>query len=267
MPTTLFDATLALARILTTVAEGVATGGSVTEMIDKLRDEPDEHYTGGTLWQKAGNNIGVSAKVLEFHNETGTITVATQSGANAATDTYAVASADYPRDLLIQAINIALEKIGDLPKVDITVLTVADQIDYDLPTGVRNIKRVRVGRSETTPYDYQLHRNYREQNGKIKFDINHIPIYAGCPIELTYKADHAVLVADTDEITEGIPVELVKWEAAVRHAIPWRLQRVGRDNPAVVDKLLLAQAELRIVTADRNIQADMMPSDPHLAPW
>ena len=87
--TTLFDATLALAKILTTVPEGTATGGGTTTLVDSSRTEPVDHFNDGTIWFKSGNNIGLSTKVTDYAAN-GTFTHATL-GANVATDTYAAA--------------------------------------------------------------------------------------------------------------------------------------------------------------------------------
>jgi len=91
--TTLFDATLALAKILTTVPEGTATGGGTTTLVDSSRTEPVDHFNDGTIWFKSGNNIGLSTKVTDYAAN-GTFTHATLGA-----DVAAIIAAHNPRDV------------------------------------------------------------------------------------------------------------------------------------------------------------------------
>ena len=74
---TLADATRALAEKVQYAAEGTATGGSATTLIDTARIEPDDQFTNGTIWLLSGNNIGKSAIISGWVLSTHTFTFAT----------------------------------------------------------------------------------------------------------------------------------------------------------------------------------------------
>jgi hypothetical protein len=122
MAKTLFDLTLELARILGTVREGVATGGSTTTIVDTVaRTEDDDAFNGGTAWityDAGGAGAAPQGEyqiVSDFTASSDTITTAAFSAAIASGDRYAVAGLRYPLDLLIQKIN---ESFGVIEKTD-----------------------------------------------------------------------------------------------------------------------------------------------------
>lgn len=234
MTYTVFTAALELSKLLNDTQEGTATGGSTTTLLDTSRTEPDDHFNGGTIWFISGNNANKSAVITDWAIGTGTFTFATQTGACAASNLYACASKDYPRWLLYQSINKALQSIGDILDRDTSLVTVEDQSDYTLPSGVYNVKRVEIALDSDAPYRWQIQRNWREIEGKIVFDPGHEPLADDYTIRLTYMAPHSAIDDDTDTISDYIHKELLVWAAAL-HAYEWRMGRVERDEPWVKD--------------------------------
>jgi len=82
--TTLASATLELARLVTDVITGVATGGSGTTLLDTARTEVDDYLTNGTIWFLSGNNAGKSALISDWDLATKTFTFVTPGAACAA---------------------------------------------------------------------------------------------------------------------------------------------------------------------------------------
>jgi len=123
MSSTLFQATLDLARIVGNVVEGMATAGSDTTLIDTnfqysidhTSAPIDDYYNYGTIWILTCNNADKTAIITDWVQSTETFTFSAPgafSAACAAGDLYAVADKTYPRWQLRQCVNKALMSIG-----------------------------------------------------------------------------------------------------------------------------------------------------------
>jgi len=263
--TTLYDATLELAKIITDVIEGTATGGSGTTLVDTGRLEPDEHFNSGVIWFRSGNNEDKSAKISDYDLTTHTFTFVTPGAACAADDLYSVATADYPRYVLMQMINTALADLGDLEAYDVSLVTVSGQESYDLPSGVRNILGVEVATSTTTPYNYKPHFNWREIDGDLFLDDGQEFYTDDYIIRLRYTAAHAALTTDAGEINAAVPIGLLKWAAAV-HAIEWRMKKARADAPQLGADLAIAREKLALAKHDHPMERQNR-RDPHYSNW
>lgn len=260
--TTLAEATLELARKLCTVIEGVATGGSTTTLIDTTRAEPDTYFTGGVIWFKSGNNAGKSAAVSSYSSTTDTFTFATQTGACASGNLYAASTWEYPRWLLISAINSALKTITLPQQQDISTVVVGEQEEYTLPTGVQNVDRVEILASSTDPYSGTPHYNWEEIDGTLVFDEGLAPL-SGDLIRLTYSPAHTEISSDTSEISSYIHIDYLTWEAAV-YALRWRMSRTKADDPGVLQQLNEAIARAMQAASLYHVGKGR---DPHIARW
>jgi hypothetical protein len=240
--TTLFDATLALAKVLGFVRTGTTTSaGSTTTLKDTARAEPSDYWNDGTAWLSSGADSGRSGQVLDFITASiATITFSPViSTAIASAVTYSLMTNDYPRDILIDSVNKALSGIP-IPAENTALTTVADQGDYTLPAGVYNIKRVFVADSLSAPLEYKEWFNFYEiPGGTLRFDD--APAPSGYTSRLMYVAAPTEITADTATVSSLIPVERLKWEAAV-HATMWKYQNVKGDDPIIGAQLAYAQA-------------------------
>jgi hypothetical protein len=247
--TTLFDVTLAIAKNIDEVYEGAATAvGTSTTLIDTDNPQAEDYYNEGTIWFKSGNLADYSARITDYDeaNKKYTFEEVLALKSTAQDDKYAVLNAIVPRRILIQAVNVALEEMGEVGNVDESLTTVTNQVEYSLPTGVRNIKKVRVATATSEPYGWDKSYQWDEYDDKLVFDENNIPGSDGYIIQLFYNAPHAALDSDGDTINGRIPVVWLRWEAAV-HAFKI-MYGDSPSNPVVVDKLSLAlkqQAEMR----------------------
>ncbi|MDI6696837.1 MAG: hypothetical protein QME21_17450 [Anaerolineales bacterium] len=252
--TTLFTATLELAKVLGYVLSSVATadGGNGLNLIDSARVvEAEGFWNGGTLWITSGDQAGNSRKVRNFYQYIGLFTWLEPLAGQVVTGTsYSVISADWPKEMLIQFINQALQDMGDVPAID-TSLTTANTARYALPSGVYNIKRVEIAENVSSAYPYIRWLNWREIDGYLEFDLQSPE--PGRTIRLTYEAKHATVSSDASIISDYVDLRLLVWSAAV-HAWRWRLQRVGGDKPIFLQMMseaiqnrdrLLANPEMR----------------------
>lgn len=240
--TTLQSATLDLAKKLTDVVESVATGGTTTTLVDSgliyLRQFlNDDHYKGGTIWFRSGNNDGYSAVVKSYDATTvpGTITfdAITGGGACAADDDYSLCSGVYPRDVLRNAINIALRRMPIKALEDTSLTTVGDQRAYTVPTGKEDIISVEIATTQSAPYDYVDWYDWDVINGELVFGDGAIPGDSGFTIRLTYLNVVSAISDETDSIDGLYHPEWLAWEAAIE-ASQWRIGLTdGKDAHAV----------------------------------
>jgi hypothetical protein len=239
MAKTLFDLTLELARILGTVREGVATGGSTTTIVDTVaRTEDDDAFNGGTAWityDAGGAGAAPQGEyqiVSDFTASSDTITTAAFSAAIASGDRYAVAGLRYPLDLLIQKIN---ESFGVIEKTDTsTVVFAAEQTEYSLPTDVLELKQVFIA-AETDDsndnrwqpiYDWYTQKSATGTADKIIFAHQYA---TDTDVKIVYTTYHSVLRVATDKLDDSIHWKRILYNAAVA-AVLWRQMKVGQSD-------------------------------------
>jgi hypothetical protein len=251
MSITLFDLTYKLARLLGTVSEGVATGGSTTTIADTVeRTEDNDYWIGGTAWilyDAAGAGAapqGEYSYISDFATTGGIITLrSTLTAAVAASDRYAVASPRYPLQILTQKIN---ESFGVMIKTDITSLTtVSGQTEYSLPTDLLELRQVYIARDTNTVdhrweriYDWDVEKTAVSTADKL---ILMREFTAGYLIKLVYTTYQATLRFATDVLDEWIHEDYVLYNAAVG-CLLWRKAKVGDSDLSVNDLLNYYQA-------------------------
>ena len=257
---TLFSATLDLAKILGSVMESMTTAaGSATTVIDTAmprNSPPNDAYKFGTIWILSGTAIGKTGIVTGWATATGggTFTVTTLGDAPGTPVRYAFLDRDYPRDVLRQAVNTALQTIGRVLDVytNATFVTVANQEDYTLPTDVYNVRQVELATSASAPYYYQKHYHWSEIDGVIRFKSGYAPTHAGDLIRLTYAIQPDELDDDATEISDYIHPDLLKWTAAV-NALMWKQPAMGEQVAHITQKLQMATQMERIMATRHRI--------------
>jgi hypothetical protein len=261
------DALLALAKLVENVHESAATGGNTTTLVDNTLSFGAGYFTNGILWVISGNNVGRYAKITGWDNTTKTFTFAAMPLTMVAGDLYAAAPGDYPFTVLVQSINKALVSLGDLLKVNTTLVGVSDQQDYTLPAGVRQIVRVETSQEAAAPFDWGDHRNYREvYDGTtyvLRFDDGHL-LEGGDKIRIWYRDAHPILDSYDDLINGYVHIERLAWEAAT-HALRWRLTQLSGDDPFLNGMMNEALAKARTMAQLHPLP--MMERAPRLAGW
>lgn len=226
-------------------------------VVDTSMVEPNDWFNGGTIWMTSGDNDGKSRVISDWNSTTYTFTFPTMTLTCDAGDTYAAADNLYSREAMLQAINEALQELGPFLATDATLTTTANTESYDLPAGVRDVLRVEIATSTTSPYQYYTHRWWREYNDDLYLDQNYLPI-ASRKIRVWYAAAHAEVSADTDTISNDIHPDLLRWTAAV-HALHNRLGYTQGSEPQFEKLLVYAQTQataMRMRHQIRSMQKD-----------
>ena len=249
MTLTLHDLTYQVAREVTTVREGTATGGSTTTIVDTARGEPNDFWNGGTAWiLYDGGGLGVAPEgefsiISDFAQSAGgTVTTSTLTAAVASGDRYALTSKRFPLDVLTQCVNRALYDMGKVPTTDITTIDSAtNQTEYDLPIAANlDLRQVFI---EAVTDDDDDHRWQKQYNWYVQrtaigtADLLVLPYQwpSSRDIKIVYVAPHAELYAYSDKLSESIPPERVVYKAAF-HALKWYSTR-NPNNKAAMDDM------------------------------
>jgi hypothetical protein len=221
-----------IAETLGIVRHGIATGGTLNTLVDSQLDLNTDEFNGGTIWITYGNNLGFYDPITDTSGSTITFTN-TLVAAIVEGDEYAVANHDFSMNTLLNAINNAVtSKV--INKMDESLVVDADVYEYNLPSGVKRLRRVEVARNEEAPYDWQGHYHWVEENGVLRF-VEDAPgeTLDGYKMRIWYVDYHAPITA-TNELSDQLNLEWVKWMAVLN---AWRtyIQRSRRDNPIAVE--------------------------------
>lgn len=252
--TTLFDATMAVARKLGVLRLGTATGGSATTTIDTARIEVDDEFNGGTIWLYETDDTlspqGKWAIISDFVNSTGVITHDTMTDSVEAGDRYGISTARFPLDIIKTAINDEIIKYK-APRYDATSLdVVSGQSEYTLPTGITKSNLLNV--YEETVDDADNHRwvplTFHVQPAAsgtahtLVIDSRRVSV--GNDFLLEYMSWCLPLDDATDIIDESIPLPRITVHAAAQ-AVLIVMQTYSSGNELDMDlwKSLTKQAE------------------------
>jgi hypothetical protein len=247
----LFDVILHTARALEALHEGVATGGSVSTLVDSGLTSfgwQDDDLNNGTVLlirdASSGGGDEQSRLVSDFTASSGTITVGTNfSIAPAAGDNYGVATKRYPRAIMVGKINETLQELGDIENT--TDVTSTGALEYALNQNTYGrIIRIRAGNTGDDPQGWYPVPAYQHAEGKLLFKTAIPDDYT---IRVHYVGPHGALWADSDTLNVDINPDWLGIAAALKCA-RWRLQQEGGDErvmTALINDLLMREAGQR----------------------
>jgi hypothetical protein len=257
--TKLFDILLQTARALEALQEGVASAasGGATTLVDSqlvVRGfTDDDFFNGGTLlYQSATEANRASRLVTDYAGTTGLITLGTALAETPALGArYGVLTRRYPREMLSAKVNEVLVELGDVPQVDISLITASNQWEYDLTAAARrDLRQVWLARKLAVPYDWEPQLRVRPSTsasaGTAVIIFPEQP-RVGYRIKLVYAARPAAVALDTDLVSDYVSVDVLGLAAAEKLA-RWRLEGPGadeRDLTALLNNLTLRLAQAR----------------------
>lgn len=244
--TTLLKAMLETARLMGTVREGTATGGSTTTLIDTLLDEPGDYFSKGTVWILSGANSG-ACKVVSTYQENTLAWSSALTGAIAAGVSYAVANPEYPKWKLAQAV-LQVLRFDPILKTDDTLTVTANTEEYDLPSNVKQVSHIEVATNTSEPYSFKPNYNWRDVYGKLVFDHGKAPSEAGRIIRIWHIDVHGE-IGESEDILPSVDIDWLKWKA-VEYLYRDAMTRFNKDNPTDVE--LLNEAKQNALMAERK---------------
>ena len=164
------------------------------------------------------------------------------------------------REVMVEAINIALSEVGHITQVDETLTVTDNATEYTLPSGVYNVARVQVANSSTADYDYTTIFNWRETGGKLYLP-DELNFSAGNKIRIYYNAPHDSVEDDADTISDDIPIPmLVKMAQYEYEFIMYQDEANMRSkDDAILERLMIEKINVR-----SNYKINRMPRDPIL---
>ena len=263
--TTMFNAVLELVNMLGTLRVSTATGGDTTSILDTKRLEADDTWNGGSAFiiTDAGGASaapeGEWARVSDFANTGGDITISAVTVAIAAGDTYGVSAGRYPLDVLISAINNEIIK-HKIPRYDTTSLDiVAAQWEYDLPTGITGDNLIGVYESTSTDSDDNqwtpLSWSVQEAaTGSVHLlVIESRNVTSGNDIMLEYLSRLSPLYLATDEIDDIVPMARILPAAAAQCELI-RMRTYDSGDPLDIEMLKFYRDEARQARLENKIR-------------
>lgn len=158
----------------------------------------------------------------------------------------------------VSAINIALEEIGNVTKVDETLTVVNDQTEYSLPSGVSNVVRVQIANSSSADYDYTTIFTWRETNGKLYLP-DELGFDAGNKIRIYYNDTHDAVSNDADTIDDDIPIPLLIAIARYWYEV---IEYQEHRNISTKDNAILDMLRTDMYTAISKYRVNRMYRDP-----
>lgn len=208
--------------------EGSATGGSTTTLVDSaLGALPNDHFNNGRIWIKSGTHADSIFAVTDFATSTGTVTFAAVTGAIVSGVRYAIARNTYPWDQIVSAIQRALDSTW-VTGIDSTLEGDGETLEFTLPTGVYDVKRVEFSDTAVTHGGRKNSTHWQETStGTLRFDYGYAPI-DGYTIHVYYRDQHAELTDYSVVISNEINVEWLKW-AAAQELLWWGVSMYGQQ--------------------------------------
>jgi hypothetical protein len=137
-------------------------------------------------------------------------------------DAYAIMRGVYPWTQVLAAARMALSNTH-VNAEDKTLVADGKALEYSLPSGVYNVKRLEVERAGRAGRLVSNH--WREVMGKIRFDAGYAP-YAGDTICLTYRKPHDLLTGAASEINAEIDLDWLSYKTA-DNLLWWALGTYG----------------------------------------
>lgn len=253
--TALFDATLALAGELGGLYDGQAGEDcSTTVLADGDLRAKASSLQYGTLWLKTGNLAGISLPI-SLHSA-GKLTFPQQGKAPTLGDLYSVLPPRFPLHLLKRSVNQALQDILKFTQDynDASFVTVAEQQEYTLPTGISGLVMVEVARWAADPWFWEESLHWRETaGGKLKFISGWQPVLAGCRIQLSYNTKHPKLPQQDIDTDKTLRAASEGDLTVSEHEADW-IDCVGADQCALTYEFVIPKAEGTDPTLDVKVQ-------------
>lgn len=260
---TFYDLSLDVARIVIPdmLVDGEVTASATTSITDTENIvQQDEHFSKGILWINSGTYSGrVIPITTHFGNKVNWATAL--AGAPATGVLFTIAPRVYSLPVIRAKIMQALYDTY-VEDEDDTLTGDGETLEFTLPTGVYDIKRVRIEHpTDATNFYYSSH--WKPKNGKIKFDYGFAP-EDNYKVVLIHAAQHDTLSSYNSEVNHEIDTNWLKLKAA-EYLLDYGMGKYGgqkeyriEERMNFVREKLVAKSPRRSI--DVTIRSAGMPS-------
>lgn len=229
--TTVADIALKVAQLVTDMQHGAATAGTTTSLTDSVGlIQNNQYWDRGTLWVRSGANSG---KVIAVTGHAGNKLSFASLGATsiAPNDLYSVIRSAYPWNQIVNSITQALDDTH-VTAEDSSLIGDGTTLEFTLPAGVYNIKRVEFKRTNVTERLISTH--WKEQSGKIRWDYGYPP-RSGDEIHVIYRDQHPILSTFATEINTEISEDWLRLKAA-EYLLIWGASQYGKNPEYMIEE-------------------------------
>lgn len=237
---------------------GVATTGSADTVADSqlASKHRDDEWKGGSIFVAQAGGAppeGEFAAITGFAAAAGAFELAAAlSAAVESGDRYALASAYYPLETLIELANAGLRSLGDLPMVDgQTLVTASGQSSYVATLEWTRRRPLRIdylaipGRTSIDPWRTVHDWDYVPgAPGSPNLILFADALPAGRALRVWFQAAHPSLRYFNDLVVPALAPELAV-AAGVERALRWQHARLGGGDAHLAARWELALADLR----------------------
>lgn len=264
--TELYDVLIDTARFAGITYSGITTSTPSDDILESLvdtsRHEPDDYYNNGTLFIRSGENKRKTRRITKYTNASGIIMFAPQvSDAIVPGVYYSATNAN--REHLVQAINQALLQMGPYTEIYEELQVGPNQNEYDLPSHVRNLRRIMVSHGSGNNINYTTNLTWQEINGKLIF-LSPETSTGGDKIRIYYNTDHSEVNADDDLINDNYDRQRLAWTATYMYLLN-RMQYSGNEDER--ETILLQNAQSRMDALNNLRPVRTLNRDPILGRW
>lgn len=225
---TLYDLTLEVARIVIPdmLVDCEATAATTTSLTDTANlIQTDEKFNKGILWIHSGTYAGQVISISSHYGNKVNWATAL-AGAPATGTLFTIAPRVYPYTSIRAAIMRALYDTY-VEAEDDTLVGDGETLEFTLPTGVFEVKKVRIQRAtDATDFYYSAH--WHVKNGKIKFDFGYAP-EDDYEVVLIHKTQHDLLSTYDDRIDNEIDYNWLKYQAA-KYLLDYGMGKYGSQS-------------------------------------
>jgi len=269
----LSEVMMATAKLLGGYRMSLATGGTVSEVVDTKRAENDDFFNQGTLFiiDTVGDDapIGEFAEVSSFVQSTGVFTlVAGLTNVVSNGDRYGII-ASYPPDMIIEAINLVLLGVPYAMNDDLSVVVADNQSEYELPTHISamDVKHVYMQTNVDTNDNLwsELYNWEPYTMGPGKNDLLKLPsgMSSGTVIRVNYVTRPKPMYDYSDYIDKSIPMERLIYRAAAFILMERYGQSTGNETLQVRINYLFERAD----DADAQYQRGIPHKQAKIMKW
>lgn len=227
---TLFDVTLDLARHVRGVTRHKVTNVSGNRITSHRMNNGMGEYLNGTVWFMTGESAGHFSKIKTAKDD---FIIPEDNMSVAIGDILMMCPwIDFDLDDLIEAINSVLYRYP-IYAWDKTLTWDSQNLVYDLPDGVSDIRQVKIASSSGSGTFVTSHK-WLEENRQLRFDSAGSLYGDGGEIQIGYRKMHGEVYEATDEIDPTVDLNYLRNMAFL---YLWRNLIIvqHKDNPIAAD--------------------------------